>query len=58
MMTKKGSTTIENVMIPEAGVLVLGRGQIRRSENALLFFFLQICFSISGQTSDKQSTYM
>ena len=53
MMTKK----IENGMIPGAGVLVLGRGQIRRSVNAL-FFFLQICFSISGHTSDKLSTYM
>lgn len=42
MMTKKGYNKIENGMIPGAWVLVLGRGQIRRSENALFFFLTNL----------------
>ena len=35
MMTKEVSTKIVNVITPEAGVLMLGRGQISHSEYVL-----------------------
>ena len=45
MMTKEGSTKIVNVMIPVAGVLVLGRGHILSHTGKMHYFFLKILYS-------------
>ena len=44
MMTKEGSTKIVNVMIPVAGVLVLGREHIIHI-GKMHYFFLEILYS-------------
>ena len=70
MMTKEGSTKIENSMIPGAGVIVLGRDHIshivkrhyfltnrlptNRSDEKM-HYVLKIFFSTSRHRSDKPS---
>ena len=42
MMTKEGSTEFVNLMIPGAGVLMLGRGHISKHSEDLLYSTLSI----------------